>query len=262
MYIDSHAHLEMEEYDKDRDEVVARAREAKIEAIVTVGTNLNDCRKAIALTQKYDDVYAAIGIHPHETKSANKQVLDEMKKLAREKKVVAWGEIGLDLYHRYSPPEVQMEKFVEQLALAEEVDLPIVVHIREAHEQVKEILCAWQGKKRGVIHCFSGDISLARLYLDRGYFISVAGPVTFRNAQRLKDVVRYVPLDCLLIETDAPFLSPHPYRGGRNEPARVTLVAAEIAALKKLTPEEVGKVTAQNTRFLFGIPERPTCIEK
>lgn len=256
MFIDSHAHLEMADYDEDRDEVVARAEEAKVEAIVTVGTNLPECIKATKLAEKYPCVYAAIGIHPHEAKSATKEIFDFLRQLANNDKVVAWGEIGLDFYHRYSPPGVQMEKFVEQLSIAEELNLPIIVHSREAQEQIKDPLLSWRGKKRGVIHCFSGDRALARLFLDGGYYISVAGPVTFKNAHRLKEIVRYVPLDRLMIETDAPFLSPHPLRGERNEPARVTLVAKEIAVLKKVTLEEVGQVTAANARFLFGLPER------
>ncbi|HOJ51100.1 MAG TPA: TatD family hydrolase [Syntrophales bacterium] len=255
MYIDSHAHLEMADFDLDRDEVVARAEKALVEAIVTVGTNLPDCKKAVELTGKYKGVYAAIGIHPHEAKSASEETFNALKKLAENEKVVAWGEIGLDFYHRYSPPAVQLEKFVLQLSIAEELDLPVIIHSRDAHEEIKDHLLSWQGKKRGVIHCFSGDRNLARLFLDRGYFISIAGPVTFKNANRLKEVVRYVPLDRLLIETDAPFLSPHPFRGERNESARVTLVAAEIAALKNLTVEEVGYTTAQNARLLFGLPE-------
>lgn len=256
MYIDSHAHLEMGDYDLDRDEVVKKAEEGEVEAIITVGTNLSDCMKAVQLTEKYRIVYAAIGIHPHEAKTATPETFATLRKLAENKKVVAWGEIGLDFYHRYSPPETQVEKFVEQLSIAEELDLPIIIHSREAHERTREYLLAWQGKRRGVIHCFSGDKNLARLFLDRGYYISVAGPVTFKNAVRLKEVVKYVPLDRLLIETDAPFLSPHPFRGQRNEPARVALVAAEIAALKKLTPQKVGEITASNARNLFGLPER------
>lgn len=256
MYIDSHAHLEMGDYDLDRDEVVKKAEEGEVEAIITVGTNLSDCMKAVQLTEKYRIVYAAIGIHPHEAKTATPETFATLRKLAENKKVVAWGEIGLDFYHRYSPPETQVEKFVEQLSIAEELDLPIIIHSREAHERTREYLLAWQGKRRGVIHCFSGDKNLARLFLDRGYYISVAGPVTFKNAVRLKEVVKYVPLDRLLIETDAPFLSPHPFRGQRNEPARVALVAAEIAAIKNLTPQKVGEITASNARNLFGLPER------
>ncbi|MCX7981777.1 MAG: TatD family hydrolase [Syntrophales bacterium] len=255
MYIDTHAHLEMEDYETDRDEVIKRAKEEGIQAIITVGTNLVDCIKAVELTRTYRSVYAAVGIHPHEAKSADQNALDQLRKLAKNEKVVAWGEIGLDFYHRHSPPKVQMEKFIEQLGLAQELNLPVIIHSREAHEKVKEVLLSWTGVKRGVIHCFSGDRNLARKLLDQGYFISVAGPVTFKNAHRLKEIVRYLPLDRLMIETDAPFLSPHPFRGERNEPARVRLVAAEIAALKGMTIEEVGHITAANARFLFGLPE-------
>lgn len=257
MYVDSHAHLEMTNYDHDRDEVVARAQASEVKAIVTVGTNCEECKKAVRLAERYDCVFAAIGIHPHEAKSATEEALATLKRLAKSEKVVAWGEIGLDFYHRHSSPEVQLKRFADQLAIAEELDLPVIIHDREAHEKVKELLLSWQGKKRGVIHCFSGDLSLARLFLDQGYFISVAGPVTFKNANRLREVVRYIPLDRLMIETDAPFLSPHPYRGERNEPARVTLVAAAIAAIKKLSPPEVGDITAQNARLLFNLPELP-----
>lgn len=253
MYIDSHAHLEMPAFDADRDEVVARAQEAGIEAIITVGTNIRDCHKAVNLAHRYPPVYAAIGIHPQEVKSASPETWEALEKLAEDSKVVAWGEIGLDFYRCYSPRDMQVEKFDYQLTLAEKRGLPVVIHSRNAHEQAKNVLFSHSGLKRVVIHCFAGDRSLARQYLDRGYYISTAGNVTFKNATLLKEVVRYVPLERLLIETDAPFLSPHPHRGARNEPAYVVLVAAEVAALKKLPREEVARVTAENARAFFDL---------
>jgi TatD DNase family protein len=254
-FIDSHAHLELEDYDGDRDEVVQRAKDAGVELIVTIGIDLADGRKAVALTERYEAVYAAIGVHPHDVKSIDDETYKALKELAKNDKVCAYGEIGLDFYRNLSPREAQIRRFGEQLDVAVELDLPVIIHSRNAHEETYNILKAWTGKRRGVIHCFSGDAAMAERYLNLGFYISIPGPVTFEKASKIQNVVRQVPLTRLLIETDAPFLTPHPHRGKRNEPAFVVHTAKKVAELKGLAVEEVGRVTAQNTRALFGIAE-------
>ncbi|HRT27606.1 MAG TPA: TatD family hydrolase [Syntrophales bacterium] len=254
MYIDSHAHLEMKEFDRDRAKVVKRALEAGVEYIVTVGTTLEDCRKALAIAKQHENVFAVVGIHPHEVKSIDPETYDTIRSLASADKVVAYGEIGLDFFRNLSPKDVQIKRFGEQLELAEELDLPVVIHDREAHRETLEMLKGWKGKKRGVVHCFSGDRTMAMECIDLGFYISIPGPVTFPKSEKMRDVVKGVPLNRLLIETDAPYLTPHPYRGKRNEPAYVVFTARKIAEVKGITPEEVGKVTSQNAKDIFGLP--------
>jgi len=253
MFIDSHAHLELEDYDADRDEVVRRAQDAGVEIIMTIGIDLADCRKAVALTGRYANVYAAIGIHPHDVKSIDDKTYGAMKELAKDAKVVAYGEIGLDFYRNLSPREAQIRRFGEQLDMAVELDLPIIIHDRNAHDETYDMLRNWPGKRRGVIHCFSGDAAFAKKFLDLGFYISIPGPVTFHKASKIQNVVRQTPLERLLIETDAPFLTPEPHRGKRNEPAFVVHTAQKIAELKGLSIEEVGQTTSLNTKTLFRI---------
>jgi TatD DNase family protein len=254
MFIDSHAHLEMGEFDGDRDEVLSRALAAGVERIVTVGTNLPDCRKAVEIAHRHPSVYAAIGIHPHEAGTINGETYDELKALAKDGRVVAWGEIGLDFFHRHSAPEIQLKRFEEQLCIAEELALPFVIHDRDAHRETLSLIRGWKGKRSGVIHCFSGDVAMAETCLDMGFYLSIAGPVTFPKAFQLQEVVRHCPLERLLIETDAPYLAPQPRRGKRNEPAYVVHTARQIGALKGVAPEEVGRITSENARRVFRIP--------
>ena len=253
MVIDAHVHLEMREFDRDRDAVVQRALEAGVEFMVTVGTTIAECRKAVNIAQRYPAVYAAIGIHPHDAAEIDGGTYEILKRLARERKVVALGEIGLDFFRNLSPRDTQIRCFGELLDLALEVDLPIIVHDRDAHAQTIRMLETWKGEKRGVLHCFSGDVAMARQCLDMGFYISVAGPVTYPKSDRLAEVVRMVPLERLLVETDAPYLTPQPYRGRRNEPAYVLHTVQRIADIKGFSLEKVGNVTSQNARDLFGI---------
>jgi TatD DNase family protein len=253
MLIDSHAHLEMKEFDRDRDEVVERARQAGIEAIVTVGTNLDDCVKAVSLAERYREVYAAVGIHPHDVKEINDKTYGLLKELAGHEKVVAYGEIGLDFYRDRSPRDTQIRCFGEQLDVAAELGLPVIIHDREAHEQTVRMLKARKDIKGGIIHCFSGDAAMARECLDMGFFISIPGPVTYPKAIKITDVVKYVPLERLLVETDCPYLTPNPHRGGRNEPAFVVHTAKRVAEIKKMPYEEVEKITSRNTKTVFNI---------
>lgn len=253
MIIDSHAHLEMREFDRDRDEVVARAGKAGITHIVTVGTTMQECRKAVSLAGQYEGVFAAVGIHPHEVKGINEKTYAAVKELAKSSKVVAYGEIGLDFFRNYSPRELQIRSFGEQLEIAKELDLPVIIHDRDAHEQTVRILAEWKGRKGGVIHCFSGDTAMANKCLDMGFYISVPGPVTYPNAKKITDVVRHVPLDRLLVETDCPYLTPVPHRGKRNEPAYVVHTVKKVAEIRGIPWEEIGRITSGNAKNVFGI---------
>ena len=253
MLADSHAHLEMNDFDRDRDEVIRRAENVGVDLIITVGTTLDDCRKAVSIANKYKNVYAAIGIHPHEVKDINETTYETLKKLAKMDKVVAFGEIGLDFFRNLSPRDVQIRRFGEQLELASEIGLPIIIHDRDAHQEILEMLGGWKGKHRGVVHCFSGNYKMAEKCLEMGFFISIPGAITFGKSEKLQDVIRHIPVTDILVETDAPYLTPHPHRGKRNEPAYVIHTARKVAEIKGLSLEELASVTYQNTRNVFGI---------
>jgi TatD DNase family protein len=252
MLIDSHAHLEMKEFDHDRDEVIGRARMAGVDFIVTVGTNLDLSRKAVLLAGHHENVYATIGIHPHDAGKIGNNTYDELKKLAGGEKIVAYGEIGLDFFRNSTPQKQQIERFSEQLQLAKELHLPVIIHDRDAHDQSLEMVKA-SGIRRGVFHCFSGDYAMARKCLDLGFYLSVPGVVTFDKAITIQNVVRQLPLSSLLLETDCPYLTPVPYRGQRNEPAYIVRTAKKVAEIKGLLWEEVAAITARNTLRLFHI---------
>jgi len=254
MYIDSHAHLDDRKYDADRHEMLMRAREQGVSAIINVGYDLPSSRRSVALAEKYDFIYAAAGIHPHDAKEADEACFAELKRLAAHPRVVAIGEMGLDYYRNLSPREVQQDVFRRQIALAKEAGLPVVVHDRDAHGDVMRILKEEKaGECGGVLHCFSGSWEMAVECMKMGFYISIAGPVTFNNAGKLKEIAARVPTDRLLVETDAPYLTPEPHRGKRNESAFVLFVAAEIARLRGITPEEMGALAANNTKKLFSL---------
>jgi len=256
MMIDSHAHLEMEEFDDDRDAVLGRAVAAGLTAIVTVGTTIPDCKKAVELARLHPLVYAAVGIHPHEVKGIDAGTYDVLRVLAQQEKVVAIGEVGLDFFHDHSPRAVQLRRFAEQLDLALELDLPVIIHDREAHAETLLILQQRRGRLRGVLHCFSGNEQMARECLALGFYLSVAGPVTYRKADQLRAVVREIPAERLLIETDAPYLAPQPWRGKRNEPAYVAETARCLAEIRGMAAGELERVTEENARRLFGLKRK------
>ena len=256
MLIDSHAHLEMKEFDNDRNDVIERAKAAGVDFIVTVGTNLRLSRKAVALAGQHENIYATIGVHPHDVGKIDNKTYDDLKELAREKKVVAYGEIGLDYFRNIAPQAQQIEKFSEQLQLARELNLPVVIHDRDAHDQSLKMVKS-SGIHCGVFHCFSGDYEMARQCLDWGFYLSVPGVVTFNKSKTIQDVVKKVPLSSLLLETDCPYLTPIPFRGKRNEPAYIVHTAKKVAEIKGLSWEEVAAVTAQNTLNLFHIEASP-----
>jgi TatD DNase family protein len=259
MLIDSHAHLDMPHFDTDRDAVIARAQEAGVSAILTLGVDGASSQRAVALAQQYVGVFAAVGIHPHEAKLATPEDYKVLMGLAREReanRIIAWGEIGLDYHYDHSPRDVQRREFRRQIRIARELDLPVCIHSREAHDDVLTILDEEQAIDVGVVmHCFSGDERVARRCLDLGFYISFAGPITFTNARKLPTVVPLVPDERLLIETDAPYLSPHPWRGRehRNEPARVAVIAARLAELKGTSVESVGQLAIENFKTLFKV---------
>jgi TatD DNase family protein len=254
MLIDTHAHLEMTDYDEDRDEVLRRALETGVRQIVTIGIDRLSSHKSLKLAQAYDFVFATVGYHPHNAKDVDVQVLEDLARLAAEPEVVAWGEIGLDFYRRHSPESKQIEAFESQLALASSLNLPVIIHSREANPDVFEILKKRKGDAKGVIHCFSGDVQLAYAYMDMGYYISIPGTVTYKKASLIQDVAIHIPLERLLLETDAPFLAPVPKRGKRNEPAFIVHTAEKIARLRHVDFQMIADQTTENARKLFSLP--------
>jgi len=263
MLIDTHAHLDSPRFDNDREEVISRSLSAGVEAIITIGTDLDSSRKAIALAQQYPHIYAAVGIHPHEASAvernssqggqAYKGALTELVHLSQYNTVVAIGEIGLDFYRNLSPPDLQRALFIAQLELAQQLHKPVIIHDRQAHVEIMAILQDKARTLRGVLHCFSGDYDMAVKAIKMGFYISFAGPVTFQNARRLQQLACELPLERILIETDCPYLAPHPYRGQRNEPAHVRLIASKIAVLRKMPFEQVAEITTANAKRLFGL---------
>ena len=252
MLIDSHAHLEMKEFNSDREEVIERARQAGVSHIVTVGTNLALSRKALSLARKHENIYATVGVHPHDVARADNKTFDELCEISRDPKVVAYGEIGLDFFRNISPREKQIEMFSRQLELAVQLKLPVIIHDRDAHEQTLRMVRA-SSVRCGVFHCFSGDYSMAMQCIDLGFYISIPGVVTYNKANTIQDVARRVPLSSMLLETDAPYLTPEPHRGKRNEPSFIINTAKKVAQIKGLLWEEVADATAHNTINLFDI---------
>jgi TatD DNase family protein len=255
MLIDSHAHLEMPEFDRDRDEVIQRARKQDIEYIITIGIQIPEAEKAIALTEAYDWIYAAIGIHPHYAQEIDENTYSKLEHLAAHSKVKAFGEIGLDFYRNLSRQDVQVRRFRELIQIGKKLRLPLIIHDRNAHQEILTILREENGFDRGgVIHCFSGDYEMAKKCLDQGFYISIPGTITFKNATSLQEVVKKIPLERIIVETDAPFLAPLPFRGKRNEPSYVKYTAEKVGELKNKSFEEVAHQTSENTKHLFKIP--------
>lgn len=256
--IDTHAHLDYPQYKEDREAVLRRAWEAGLAAIVTIGTDLASSRRAVALAEGDPRLYAAVGVHPGEAGRARPEAYRALDGLVRHPRVVAVGETGLDYHYPEPPAAVQQDAFRRQIHLARERGLPLIIHAREAYGDVLAILREERAAEvGGVMHCFSGDQATADAALALGFYISFAGPVTFRNAPLTKEIASRVPLDRLLVETDSPFLSPHPFRGQRNEPARVVLVAEEIARLRDLPPAELAARVTANARRLFRLDGPP-----
>ena len=253
MLIDTHAHLQMSDYDDDRDEVIARATEAGVECIINASFDLSSSQQAVKLAEEHENLYAAVGVHPHDAKLLDDKTLDALRDLAGHPKVVAIGETGLDYYRNLSPRAIQRSAFEKQLRLAEEVGLPVIVHNREAHEDTLEILRRYSGQVRGVMHCFSGDRDFADNCVQMGLYISFAGPVTYPKSHQLREVAAYVPRGKFFVETDCPYLAPQFKRGKRNEPSYVKAVAKKIAEIRRTTFPEIARITTANAKALFGI---------
>lgn len=250
---DTHAHLYDKAFDRDRDEVLARTLEA-VDYVVIPSENYETSQKAVRLAETYGTVYGAVGIHPHETKYASEEILQKIGDLAQLPKVKAIGEIGLDYHFFYSDKETQQKWFARQIELARDLDLPFLIHDREAHGDTLSILKKHKNSRmRGIMHCFSGSVETAEELMKLGFYISFAGPLVFPNSRRLKEAAREIPLDRLLIETDSPYLTPPPHRGERNEPANVIYVAEEIARLKGIPVETVVEETRKNGLSIYGI---------
>jgi len=254
MFFDSHAHLNDGRFDKDREQVLENAKENGISYIMNPGADLETSVQAVDLAARYSVVYAAVGVHPHDVKDMDEITLELLKGLARKDKVMAIGEIGLDFYYDHSPRDIQREWFRQQIQLAHEVNLPIIIHDRDANDETFNILKDEKAFNTGVVlHCYSGSAELAKQYVRLGAYISIAGPVTYSNARKTVEVVKAIPLEYLFIETDSPYLTPVPHRGKRNEPAYVKHVAEKIAEIKGINVEEVGLKTTENAKKFFGI---------
>lgn len=252
MIFDTHAHYDDEAFDKDRDKLLKSMNEAGVAFIVNVGASIDSTRKALELAGKYSFLYAAIGVHPSETKGMTKDDLSWLKEKAADPKVVAIGEIGLDYYWPDPDKAIQKKWFEEQLQMASETGLPIIVHSRDAAQDTLEILKGWQKEKiRGVIHCFSYAKEIAREYLNMDYYFGIGGVLTFKNAKKLIEAVEYIPMNRILLETDCPYLAPEPYRGKRNQSTYIDLVAERLAEIKKIRKEEVLTATMQNAKEFY-----------
>ena len=252
MFIDSHAHIQISQFNSDRDAVLKRAHAAEVSTILVIGFDLETSLSAVELAEKHDNLHATVGMHPHDAKNLNPDVLITFRDLLNHPKVIALGEIGLDYYRNLSPREIQKDAFEKQLDLAEDMEMPIIIHNRDAYMDILPILEARQGKVQGVLHCFTGDVELMHRSIQIGFHIGIGGIVTYPNAKDVQAVAKEVPLERLLIETDCPWLAPQSWRGKRNEPAYVPAVAEKIAELRNTSVETIGKITARNFNSLFG----------
>ena len=253
MFIDSHAHIQLDLFDSDRSVVIERAKNSQVSIILVVGFDISTSHLAVELADRYDHIYATVGLHPHDAKRFTPQSLREIALLAEHPKVVALGEMGLDYHRNLSPKSVQKRVFEEQLDLATQLDLPIVVHNRNAFDDILSILENHSQLTGGVLHCFSENTKSMDRVIDVGFHIGIGGPVTYKKSQDLKQVVKVMPADSFLIETDCPWLAPQLRRGKRNEPAYITEIATKIAELRQVTIESVGQTSSQNFRKLFSI---------
>lgn len=253
MIWDTHAHLDDPRYEEDFQSVLDHINEAQITRVTNVGYDLPSSERSVHLAHEYDWVYAAVGVHPHDAEGVTEETWERLSQLAQEDKVIAWGEIGLDYYRDLSPRKIQQEVFIHQIELADQAGLPIIIHNRDAHQDLLDIVKAHTPKKGGVFHCYSGSWEMAKIILNLGFYVSFAGPLTFKNARHTVEVAKQVPLDRFLVETDSPYLTPEPYRGKRNEPARVREVVARFAEIRGLEVEEAARLAFENGNRLFGL---------
>ncbi len=259
IFVDSHCHIDGAEFDADRDEVIKRAREAGVKMMLVVGTgdaaDFENFSRVVRLAEKHENIFASVGVHPHDAKTFDAESERRLVELASEsEKVIAWGEIGLDFYYDHSPPELQKEIFRRQIQIAKRLDMPIIIHSRDADVETVEILaeeCAYENFRGGIMHCFGGTAKMAESLMNVGFMISFAGNITFKKADNLRNAARIVPIEKLLIETDAPYLAPIPFRGKRNEPMFVVETARFLADFYELEVEDLAKQTTQNFLDFF-----------
>jgi len=253
MLFDSHAHIHDEKFDTDREQVIKRALENGVTGIINVGTCMATSARAVALAEQYESIYAAVGIHPHDAEGALETDYEQLAAWSKQDKVVAIGEIGLDYHYDLSPRETQRAVFVRQIDVARQMKMPFIIHDRDAHRDIMDIIRREAKGLSGVLHCFSGSLEMAKEVIKLGFYISIAGPVTFKNAAKLPEIVTSVPLERLLVETDSPYLTPHPHRGKRNEPAYVRIVAEQVANLRGIELSDLAQITSDNVKKLFKI---------
>lgn len=251
-YFDTHAHYDDEDFDSDRDALLASMPENGVSLILNPGCDLETSEKAVGYAEKYPHVYAAVGWHPHEARFFDDSAAEYIRRCAAHPKVKAIGEFGLDYHYNHSTPEAQMRAFVAQMELARELKLPVIIHDREAHGDCMEVISRYPEVK-GVFHCYSGSAEMARQLVKRGWYLSFTGAVTFKNARQALETIAAIPNDRIMLETDAPYLSPVPYRGKRNDSTRLPLIARVVADIKKLSLEEVAELTMENGKHFFGI---------
>ena len=254
MLFDSHAHLDDKQYNSDRQALIEGLPGRGVSYVVNAGADMESSLRSIQLAEEYSFIYATVGVHPHDAEEMKDQDLLSLLKMSRHPKVLAIGEIGLDFYYDNSPRESQRKRFADQLELSIEADLPVVIHSRDAHGETMDILKSYSSRLKGcVLHCYSGSWELAEIYQSMGFYISLGGPVTFKNAVKTVEAAKNIDINHLMIETDSPYLSPHPYRGKRNDPGMTALVAERIADIRDMKMEEVAEITSKNACRFFGI---------
>ena len=250
-FVETHTHLDL--IKRDTEEVVKEAKEEGVTKMVTVGIDLSSGKIALEFASRFVGVYVAVGFHPHDSKFLDELKLKELEKIANNSKVVAIGETGLDYYWKHSPLDIQAEVFRRQINLARKLNLPLIVHDREAHQDTLKILTEGAKGLKVLLHCFSGDLNMAKICVERGYYLGIGGVITFNNAKKLKVVVEDVPIENLVLETDSPYLAPHPFRGKPNEPKYIPLIAEKIAEIKEINLKEVAEITTNTAQEFFGI---------
>ena len=252
MLFDSHAHLDDHKFDSDRDEIIAALEKSGISYVVNIGADVQSSENSVALAEKYDFIYAAVGVHPYDAEIVDDALAEKLKAMAQNKKVVAIGESGLDYHYEDADREIQKNAFIKHIKLADELDLPVIVHNRDSHKDMMDIL-AEHKPKNAIIHCYSGSAEMAKELVKMGYYISFSGTVTFKNAVKVQQAAEVVPLDKMLIETDCPYLCPEPERGRRNDPSKIRFTAQKLAEIKGVTFEEIAKITMENAKHVYKI---------
>ncbi len=252
MYFETHAHYDDKRFDEDRDDILTSLKEHNVGYVVNIGADMDSSYKSIELSKKYDFVYASVGVHPHEAKNVTEKDYETLEKWIEHEKVVALGEIGLDYYYDFSPRDVQREVFKNQLKICENVTKPVIIHSREASQEVFDII-KYSKVRKGVIHAYSGSLDMALEYIKLGFYIGVGGVLTFKNAKKLLNVVENIPLDKILIETDSPYLSPVPLRGTRNNSQNLKYIVKKISEIKQIDQEKVEKITWETAKKFFCI---------